>query len=163
MSSIVGETQYTSTAIDNLNIISTQDQNHFYCAGCNGSFLLDFTSTSVGTSDGVFGVGFDFENSGSVVYTAFVTFGNGSSENIDLSPTFLNQRKFFGITSDVLISSIHFGLTDGATTTEGTVERDNLTIGSSANPKDVPEPVSTLALLAVGAVTAGGALKKAQS
>src|SRR6476659_3821144 len=56
-----------------------------YCAGCNGSFILDFRHTSVGTSKGVYGVGFDFVNNGpplySPQYTAFITFGDKSSVN----------------------------------------------------------------------------------
>src|SRR5262245_31844743 len=55
-----------------------------YCAGCNGSFILDFRHTSVGTSKGVYGVGFDFVNDGPPFgpqYTAFITFGDKSSVN----------------------------------------------------------------------------------
>ncbi|NES19035.1 MAG: PEP-CTERM sorting domain-containing protein [Symploca sp. SIO3E6] len=162
ISSIIGETQYTTTGFDNNNLIAGQPGAPYYCAGCNGSFLLDFTSTSVGNSSGVSGVGFDIEGTAEDVFGnfAFVTFGDGSSDNF-----FLPERvdEFWGITSDLLISSIHFGLEDGGANTDNDVQRmalDNLTIGSSETATSVPEPASTLALLAFGAAAAGTVLKK---
>ncbi len=162
ISSIIGETQYTSTGSTDLNFIPGQPSDPYYCTGCNGSFLLDFTSTSVGTSSGVFGVGFDIEGTAEGVFGtfAFVTFGDGSTENF-LLPEF--QDVFWGINSDLLISSIHFGLEDGLPNTNNDVQRmalDNLTIGSGGTTTAVPEPVSTLALLAFGATAIGGFLKK---
>src|SRR5690606_13616431 len=63
MSAVLGETEYESTGFSDLNIVDGITE-HYYCAGCNGSFILDFKSTSVGTTSGVFGVGFDFFNTG---------------------------------------------------------------------------------------------------
>ena len=75
-----------------------------YCAGCNGSFILDFGHTSIGTSKGVYGVGFDFVNDGpplfSPQYTAFITFGDKSSVNELLPIEFQPQTGFFGVTSE---------------------------------------------------------------
>ncbi|NER47046.1 MAG: PEP-CTERM sorting domain-containing protein [Symploca sp. SIO1A3] len=165
MSSILGETQYTTTGGTDNNFIPGQPGDPYYCAGCNGSFLLDFTSTSVGNSSGVSGVGFDIEGTAEDVFGtfAFVTFGDGSSDNF-----FLPERvdEFWGITSDLLISSIHFGLENGGTNTDNNVQRmalDNLTIGSRETATSVPEPASTLALLTFGAAAAGTVLKKKQA
>src|SRR5262249_46797835 len=79
MNKVFGETRYTTTGFKNANIVA-QNWLAFggpgYCAGCNGSFTLDFSHTSVGTSKGVYGVGFDFVNDGpplfSPQYTAFI-------------------------------------------------------------------------------------------
>lgn len=152
MSSVLGETDYTSTGFlgfvpDEINIVTdlfVGTVDYFYCAGCNGSFILSFTTTSVGTQDGVFGVGFEFFNRGVPLYNAFVTFGNGSPQNIPLpSAHFPPQYTFFGITSDLSVKSIAFGLPNGQATKEGFFGIDNLTIG-----KPVPAP---LPLLGVGA------------
>src|SRR5690349_24903195 len=53
MSGVLGETDYMTTGFMNLNIVS----GGTYCAGCNGSFLLTFTTTTVGNNEGVNGVG----------------------------------------------------------------------------------------------------------
>ena len=130
MSSVLSETRYTTTGFGNLNIVSDIGSNHYYCAGCNGSFLLDFTSTSVSGTNGVFGVGFNYINFGSPLFDAFVTYGNGSTEDIALARGgFANS--FLGITSDLEIKSIHFGLVDGGATQQGSFAIDNLTIGNS--------------------------------
>ncbi len=163
MSSIIGETKYTTTGFSDNNLIVNQSSGDpAYCAGCNGSFLLDFTSTSVGSSSGVFGVGFDIEDIAQDVFGtfAFVTFGDGSTNNFFLPE---QQDVFWGITSDLLISSIHFGLEDGLPNTENSVQRmalDNLTIASGGTATPVPEPASILGLLAFGAVGAGSMLKR---
>ncbi|NER52580.1 MAG: PEP-CTERM sorting domain-containing protein, partial [Symploca sp. SIO1A3] len=165
ISNIIGETQYTTTGFSNNNLIPGQSSGDpYYCAGCNGSFLLDFTSTSVGNNSGVFGVGFDIEGVAEGVFGtfAFVTFGDGSTDNF-LVPERVDE--FWGITSDLLISSIHFGLENGGANTDNSVQRmalDNLTIGSGGTSTAVPEPASTLALLAFGAAAAGTVLKKKQ-
>ena len=52
------------------------------------------------------------------------------------------MSSFFGITSDLLISSIHLGLANGGTTQSGQFGMDNLTIGAQA----VPDTTSTLSL-----------------
>lgn len=164
MSSIVGETQYTTTGFSNNNLIANQSSGDpLYCAGCNGSFLLDFTSTSVGNDSGVFGVGFDVGRQNVFGTFAFVTFGDGSTDNF-LVPE--RVTAFWGLTSDLLISSIHFGLENGGSNTDNNVQRmalDNLTIGSARTSTEVPEPASTLALLAFGVAAAGTVLKKKQA
>jgi hypothetical protein len=136
MTHVVGETSYKTTGFANLNLmVGTTD--HHYCAGCNGSFLLDFSSTSLTQGTGVSAVGFDFFKSSA--YFATVSYGNGTVDNFRLSV----GDGFWGITSDQAIKSIHFGLLDGKSTTSGYLEIDNLTIAS------VPEPGS-LALLGLG-------------
>src|SRR5688572_4866464 len=83
MSAVLGETDYTTTGFADNNLIVFQTSGSAaYCAGCNGSFRLTFTSTSVGTSVGVFGVGFDFGNSSALTpYHAFFSFGDGSTQD----------------------------------------------------------------------------------
>lgn len=151
MSSVLGETEYTSTgfipfAEVNLVVDLLPQPNSYYCAGCNGSFVLSFTSTSVGTPDGVFGVGFDFFNNISpLLYNAFVTFGDNSQQNIPLPYADYSNffDSFFGITSSLSVKSISFGLPNGQPTNQGSFGIDNLTIGSP-----VPGP---LPLLGAGA------------
>lgn len=151
MNRVIDETRYqTTTGYEEpnypigtgYNLVVEDELNHIYCAGCNGSFLLDFTQTSVGNALGVFGVGFDhrfFTNT-----FAHVTFGNNNEQDFSLVDT-----SFFGITSDVSVKSIHLGLANGQPTRELVIEIDNLTIGSRATT--VPEPTFILGLLAVSA------------
>jgi hypothetical protein len=151
MSAVLGETDYTSTGFTDHNLVVYA----YYCAGCNGSFLLTFTSTSVGTSSGVYGAGFNFFNGSSTVpYYAFITFGDGSTMNVAL-PVSATLTAFFGITSDLAITSMHLGLSGGNSTTDnlGSFGIDNLTIGA-APAAAVPEPAS-LGLLALGLVGLG--------
>ena len=75
MSGVLGETQYTTTGFTDNNIVFQNNSEHGYCGGCNGSFLLDFTSTSVGDATGVYGVGFEYYNIGDPLYSAFITYG----------------------------------------------------------------------------------------
>lgn len=152
MSAILGETSYTSTSFASL-IAGQSTGDPAYCTGCNGSFLLDFTSTSVGSALGVFGVGLDVlvERQGVFGTIAFVTFGDGTTGNFAIPglPTSTTDE-FWGITSPLFIASIHFGLLDGGATTDNSVQRmalDNLTIGSQG-AVDIPEP-SNLALFLI--------------
>jgi MYXO-CTERM domain-containing protein len=138
MSSVLGETDYQTTGFSNLNIIFNQASDARYCAGCNGSFRLTFTSTSVGTASGVYGAGFDIEHNSATDYFAFITYGDNTTDNINLPA----NASFFGVTSDVAVKSIHIGLTNGGSTTGGSISIDDLTIGSA-----VPAP-GALALLA---------------
>lgn len=139
MTLVVGETSYKTTGFANLNLmVGTTD--HHYCAGCNGSFLLDFSSTSVTQGTGVSAVGFDFFKSSA--YFATVSYGNGAIDNFQLAV----GDGFWGITSDQVIKSIHFGLANSKSTTSGYLEIDNLTLGQIAS---VPEP-SSIALLGLG-------------
>lgn len=156
MSAVLGETGYTSTTWSNNNIVVRTDT--YYCAGCNGSFLLDFTSTSIGSASGVFGVGFEYFNGrASQDLFAFVTFGDGSSSNfqLDYVPSTGNPLShFFGVTSAAGIASLHVGLANGVPVEVASraIGIDNLTIGCDPSqnsctglPTSVPVP-ATLAL-----------------
>lgn len=146
MSAVLGETDYQSTGHSNINIVSSGR----YCAGCNGSFLMSFTTTSVGDANGVFGVGMDIVfNNG---YFAYITFGDNSVANVALAAT-----GFWGVTATEEIKSIHFGLSGGAATTRSSFQVDNLTIGSQG--QQVPEPAS-LGLLGIGLAGLGFASRK---
>jgi len=152
MSSVLGETSYSATGFPESNVVFNPPgtTDFIYCAGCNGSFVLSFTTTSVGTTDGIFGVGFEFSNGvfgvpSVPLYDAFVTFGDGSQQNIPLpfAVLFFPFDTFFGITSDLSINSIALGFPNGQATNLGSFGIDNLTIG-----KPVPGP---LPILGVGA------------
>lgn len=155
MSAVRNETQYTSTGFSDLNIVSNSG-NQYYCSGCNGSFLLDFTSSHYATGPGVYGVGFDFLNIDSLFgpttefFTAFVTYGDGSSENLALDITSGFSYDFFGVTSDLKISSIHVGAENGGIITDQNsyFALDNLTLGSDIEI-NIPNP-SSIALIALG-------------
>jgi hypothetical protein len=148
MSAVLGETDYTSTGFPNHNLVP----NGYYCAGCNGSFQLGFTTTSVGDASGVFGVGIDIlSNSQSLPYHAFVTFGDASTIDYLLP----GAGTFWGINSPLNIASIDFGLINGGTTVSGSFAIDNLTIGSAA----VPAP-ATLALFGLGLAGLGWSRRK---
>lgn len=137
MSGAFGETDYQSTGFGNLNIV---DSSGRYCAGCNGSFLLSFGTTSLGTASGVYGVGMDIlGNSSSLPYTAFITYGDSTTENVALPV----GASFFAVTATQSIASIHMGLPDAGTTTSGSFQIDNLTIGDA-----IPAP-GVLALFGV--------------
>ena len=157
MSAVIGETDYRTTGHPETNVIVNQPGDPEYCAGCNGSFELGFTTTSLGSASGIFGVGFDFWNIGNPQYHAFVTFGDDTTTDYVL-PIIGNEGNpagFWGITSDSLIKTIHLGLANGGTTTSGHLGIDNLTIGSSV----VPEP-TTLLLLGLGLAGLGFARRR---
>ena len=152
-SAFLGETDYHTTGWANRN---GHQPNDTYCAGCNGSFLLSFQTTSVtqgGT--GVYGVGLDIlANYAGTPYWAFITYGDGTTDDIPLPA----GASFFGVTAPELIVSIHFGLSGGGSTTDGVFTMDNLTIGNAAPPVEeafVPEP-GTMLLLGSGLAGLGG-------
>lgn len=143
MSAVRNETRYVSTAFLNLSLIPEYDVGqHGYCAGCNGSYLMDFSATSIQQTGGVFGVGFDYVSNGAPA-TVYVRYVDGTSENIALGTT---DWGFFGLTSSHLIQSLAFGLPDGGATDQIYVMQDNLTIGQSIAA--VPEPTEALMLSA---------------
>ena len=150
MSAVLGETDYRTTGFDNHNLVPLTGDGHYYCAGCNGSFELLFTSTSVSGLGlgGVFGVGFEYFNAGTPSYVAFITLGDGATANVPLSFATFPATSFFGFTASESIASIAFGLQSGGATRLGSFGIDNLTIGNAAR---VPAP-SSLLLLSIGLV-----------
>lgn len=146
MSAVIGETDYTTTSFNDptgWNLIVNQPSPMRYCAGCNGSFLLSFLTTSVGTANGVFGAGIDIAtNSSALPYHAFITYGDSTTQDVALPA----GVSFFGVTSTLDVESIHFGLAGGGRTTSGSFVMDDLTIGAA-----IPEPAA-LSLLSVGAL-----------
>ena len=160
VTNVLGETRYISTAwLDSSRVPNTRGSHsstNYYCAGCNGSFILDFTGTSLSDGNGVFGVGFEFFNrdfdTSTVYYNAFITYGDGSNENVELdeSRSFIFGN-FWGVTSDVRIASIAFGLAYGETTREGNFGIDNLTI---AGITETPLP-SSMSLFVIGLIGLG--------
>lgn len=157
-SAVFGQTYYHSTGFANANEAGGVFANDTsaYCAGCNGSFLLSFGDTSYTQGGGVFGVGFDVEFNPNANTYAFITFDNNSTLNV-LLPTqatygvaFLGPN-YFGITSDLGISSINVGAINGGVS-YNTVVIDNLQIGSAAKTT-VPEPATwTMLLVGVGII-----------
>jgi PEP-CTERM motif len=146
MSAVLGETRYTSTGFPEWNLIP----DSFYCAGCNGSFRMDFRNTTVSSGGlGVYGVGFDFFNDVFVPYSAYITFGDGTTTNLELAAASYNDRAFFAVTSDKLVATMDIGFANGQTTQNGSFGQDNLTIGAVGGATVVPEP-STVVLLAAG-------------
>jgi hypothetical protein len=152
MSAVLGETDYQSTGFSNLNIVA----GGYYCAGCNGSFILSFGTTSVTDGNGVFGVGFEFANSGGF-FDALVTFGDGATQLFDLGAAGFRPSTFWGLTSTRQISSISFG-PGGGTTQSGSFGIDNLTIGSAPSGV-VPEPAAW-ALMISGFGLVGAAARR---
>jgi hypothetical protein len=126
MDAVFGETRYIATGIPNFNIVASEGiLSRAYCAGCNGSFILDFTDTTIGSSQGLYGVGFDYINGGAPpTYDAFITFGGNSTLDVPLNLA-ISSADFFGVTSSSLISSIALGLPDGGATTSGSFAETN--------------------------------------
>jgi hypothetical protein len=136
MSEIFGQATYRTTGLTQRNFVEHQSGDGFYCAGCNGSFELDFTETSVGNQNGVYGVGLHvIANQWSYPYVAFVTYGDDTTESFPLPARNFQTppppATFWGITSIKRIRSIHFGGQGGAAVTSGGFAIDNLAIGST--------------------------------
>lgn len=130
MTGVKGETEYHTTGFGDLNIVQGGAGSHSYCAGCNGSFRLGFQSTSVGTAEGVYGVGLEITgNAADVPYFAFVTFADGATEDIALPI----GASFWAVTAPELVESVHFGLSGGDSTTAGSFAIDDLTIGDEVD------------------------------
>ncbi len=122
MSSVLSETEYHTTGFANLNIVGGAT----YCAGCNGSFELSFLGTSVGTDEGVNGMGFDvLSNDMMLPYYAYITFADGDTADVQIPP----GSSFWGVSAPERIQSIHFGLSGGVATMAGYFQVDNLIVG----------------------------------
>jgi len=146
-SAFLGETDYETTGFPNWNMHQSAGT---YCAGCNGSFRLTFTSTSVTSGGAVFGVALDvLANDPSLPYVAFVTYGDATTQNVALP----GDGSFFGVTAPEGIVSIHFGLTNGGSTTSGSFVIDNLRI--AAAPSGSGADLSLSQTESVDPVTAG--------
>ncbi|MEQ1659568.1 MAG: PEP-CTERM sorting domain-containing protein, partial [Hylemonella sp.] len=149
MSAAFGQTSYQSTAYSpGVNLVGSTyvgNAGGAYCAGCNGSFLLSFTNTTISNLNGVFGVGLDVQyTEGIVPYHAFATFGDGTTADFVLPSVSIQQpATFWGLTNDAGIVSVHFGEVNGASTRRDALVIDNLTIASA-----VPEPETYTLMLA---------------
>jgi PEP-CTERM motif len=161
MSAVLGETDYRATGFSGLNLVGLG----MYCAGCNGSFKLDFTSTSVGNSSGVYGMGFDIYISRG--FYAYVTYGDNTTSSLAM-PYSINEGSFFGLTAANNIKSVHFGLANGGAVADGVtgyLQIDNLTIAAApaapAPAAPVPEP-ETYAMLLAGLATLGAVARRRQ-
>lgn len=163
MSAVLGETDYKAVWPSSHAIFyggSTINRANEYCVGCNGTFILDFTTTSLGDSDGVFSAGINISENyilESFTFpfppdtegrTAFVTFGDGTTQNFSLDLTVwgpeterLMDEVFWGITSTERITSIAIGLPDGGITHESAFAMNKLIIGSEISAVPVPASV----------------------
>jgi MYXO-CTERM domain-containing protein len=129
MSGVLGETDYVTTGHNNNNLVFNAPADPRYCAGCNGSFELQFQTTSVGDASGVHGVGVFIEaHDMGTPYFAFITFADGTTANIALP----GVGNFWGVAAPERIERIHFGLSMGGITQGGSFAIDDLIIGSGA-------------------------------
>jgi hypothetical protein len=162
MSSVLNETRYIDTFIPNHNeVIGPLDGtgNPYFCTGCNGTFDLNFQTTSLTTGGGVFGVSFNYRNGvppvspTAPVYDFFVTFADGSTVDYTVPQTgaFLPAgfaSDFWGITSTLQIRDIYFGV-NGQPSLSTVFGLDNLTIAGARAVTAVPEPL-TLGMFGAG-------------
>lgn len=153
MSAVLGETKYITPRNQNFTGPAVlAGYPTAYCSRCSGSFLLNFNSTTIGTSSGVYGVGFDYYAPDYPAYgpqiTLSVTFGDNSTQDILLpfSPTYMGgtaQTSFFALTSNLDIKSINFGGPNG-TSDNSIIALTDLTIGA---PNPVPLPAAAWMML----------------
>lgn len=158
MSAFLGETDYQSTGFSEWNFHLDTDE---YCAGCNGSFRLIFTSTSVTSGGiGVHGFAFDIPGDHTGSYFAYVAFGDGTFQDFALP----QPSGFFGLTAPELVVSVHVGLAGGGARTDGSIRIDNLTVAGAGgcsltcppNQLVSTDPGACEAVVAYPAPTIGG-------
>jgi MYXO-CTERM domain-containing protein len=136
MSAVVGETDYHSTGFDDLNFII----GGRYCSGCNGSFELGFTTTTVGEATGVNGVGVNIaSNDMTMPFYAYITFADGTTEDIPLPP----GANFWGVVAPERVERIHFGFSGGVATTSGYFEIEDLTVGDGMDETPCGDGIAT--------------------
>ena len=123
MSAFLGETDYQTTGFTNWNIVS----GGTYCAGCNGSFRLIFTSTSVTSGGAVYGVGVDVATNTVPFYVAFITYGDATTQDVTMPAS----GSFWGVTAPEGIVSVHIGLAGGGGTTSGSFQIGTLRIAAA--------------------------------
>jgi hypothetical protein len=151
MSAVLGQTQYRAISFPNINLVASElGDATAYCAGCNGSFDLIFTSTTLGNTNGVYGAGFDVViNDGYLGFnaSAAVTFGDGTRRLYALPIGNYVPYAFWGITSDSEIREIDIVRTDGQPspsndepTQQIVFAMDSLTIASAQKASALPEP-----------------------
>ena len=150
ISNVLGETAYIGDLSSPANIVSTSSfsggSRSYYCYGCNWSFTLDFTNTSVTNTGGVYGVGLNIgENqsnapSPNIIFDAIVNFADSSTVDYSLPfvPYTSQSPVFWGITSDVPISSIHITAPGGGVSGDGSFHLDALTIAGKPSMSIVP-------------------------
>jgi hypothetical protein len=151
MSAVFGQTQYRTTSFpEEVNLVTEERGDPTaYCAGCNGSFDLIFTNTTLGNSSGVYAAGFDIvfnDGSRGAYASAVVTFGDGNIRDYALPSGGYVLDEFWGITSDSEIQEIQIVGPDGNPSPADYLMPqidlgiDNLTIASAQDAPAVPEP-----------------------
>jgi len=158
ISAVKGVTQFQSTGLSNTNTVqwaaSTGPDGeipiHRYYA--YGSFEISFTSPAFNGA-GTNAVGFYYANWPDYLseplsppwtpYFAVVKFADSTTATYSLVTTdsFDFAFWYFGITSEIPITSIHLGLADGSPTVLGGFQMDDLSVAV------VPEPSPRLMLL----------------
>lgn len=150
ITAVLGETGYYTyggNVTDYNNIMPTGfgvDGSQAYCSLCYGNFRLSFGASSLADSGSIFGVGLDITvnsggQTGSYGYSALVTFGDDSTALLvlpyvaDMYPSPPDYR-FWGITSELGISSIDFIGYANSGEDRTYFIMDNLTIATSPIP-----------------------------
>jgi hypothetical protein len=158
MDAVFNQTKYTPTEFLNTNgILYNSADNSWVYYPYNGTFTMNYQSTSLTVNNGVYGVGFNYYKYPGSAYTAFVTFGDGSTEDFSIPDsgysTVLSQ--YFGITSDLAIESIAIAGSNGQAFYAGNTffEMDNLTIAASPTPLPAALPLFAGGLGFVGYLT----------
>ena len=156
MSGVLNETKYIATLLANKNEVvgPAMGGNPYYCTGCNGSFDLNFQTTSLSTGGGLFGVSFNYRNGGLLggtgTFDFLVNFADGTSTDYIIAMTALGGQTpdFFGITATQQIKDIYFGV-NGKAGLGPIFFVDNLTIAGAKAVTAVPEPL-TLGMFGAG-------------